>query len=228
MSNAEKISRRPQTSQLKKDLTNAAKVLESVTNQVAKIEACMVDSEEILAAERNREEQVLALRKQVDQLSERLQKCEEQRVREADSFTTSTERLTETFHTRLQRNLNENQSEVENLRQHAVVQEQQWKQAMDSEKTQIQRLREKGEADCLVFSSKLKKATELWQVKEDAFNSKVGKLESVVADLSQRNDVLMKDLDENRIILRGQETKVARLTSTLQSLEAFSSKSSEQ
>jgi hypothetical protein len=228
MSNAEKISRRPQTSQLKKDLTNAAKVLESVTNQVAKIEACMVDSEEILVAERNREEQVLALRKQVDQLSERLQKCEEQRVREADSFTTSTERLTETFHTRLQRNLNENQSEVEKLRQHAVVQEQQWKQAMDSEKTQIQRLREKGEADCLGFSSKLKKANESWQVKEDAFNLKLGKLESVVAELSQRNDVVMKDLDENRIILRGQETKVARLTSTLQSLEAFSSKSSEQ
>lgn len=228
MSKAEKFNRGPQTSQLKKDLINAAKVLESIKNQVATIEACMVDSDEILAAEANREEQVLELRKQVDQLQERLQKHEEQRVREAESFTTSTERMSETFNSRLENKINEYQSEVKKIHQRAMVKEQQLKQTIDSESNQNQQLRETREADCLGFNNKLKKANESWQINEDALKLKLKKLESDLAELSQRNNAAMKDLDENRIILKGRDTEVARLKNTLQSLEVFSSKSSEQ
>jgi chromosome segregation ATPase len=228
MSKSETTQKAVPTAQLKRDLSQAVKTLQNLTNGLDKIDSSLIDSDAARAAEHRYNERISRMQQEITDLRERYRILEDERQKEIVSFATANLKLNQEFEARLMQKDQEHKSKLNDAHKLETAQEQRWKQKLDSEKAEIIRLKENQNSSRRQLEVTLKECRESWELKEDSLINKLKELEKQVMELSDKNKSLMEDLNQYQIMLRGRETEIFRLGNRLSALEAFSSDSPDQ
>ena len=213
---------------LRAELSQAVKVLHGLLNDFDKIEAGLIESEKAIDAESRYKEQISKLERKIRDLETVLQTVKDERDKEVTLFATANLKLNEDFHTRIQKQSVEYQSLLDENRRHLEDSKQKLKEALTSEKSQIDCIKANEQAKQRQYEMKLKQIQQSSQNEADALRKKLQNTEQCVAELLERNKTLSEEVAQLNTIQRGRETEMSMLTKRLTNLEAFSPKSQEE
>lgn len=215
MSKSEKPNKGDNTAYLKRELSQASKLLQNLKDGLDQIEEALVDSNATRARMSKLQEELADLRK-------RLSEAEEEQDNRRQSFTTSTHELTKGFDTQLKEMAADYESKLKERQQWELDQQKKWQQEINSYKIRIDRLSQKETTARSELEAKLKEAENSCRNKEDELSTKLKGKEGRITELSNENQKLKEDLKEHRDMLKGRETERARLENRLRVIEAFS------
>jgi len=218
MSKAEKPTK---TNQLRKDLSQAAKAIESVTSSLDKIETTLASSEAALSSERALKEKISGLEKEVSQLREKHEAVRSQRQQDISSFADTNLKLTEEYKARLNETIQKYELSMNNLKHQMDEQEKSWQQQMDAEKLETARAKTSQSKGRRELEGQLQKANEECGRVKEKLNMVVEENKSQVVELEQKIQDLTRDLKNHKTILTGRETEMQLYRSRLDSLESF-------
>jgi chromosome segregation ATPase len=228
MSKSETTQKAVPTAQLKKDLSQAVKILQNLTNGIEKIDSSLIDSEAARAAEHRYNERVSRTQQEITDLRERYRILDDERQKEIVLFATANLKLVQEFEARLRQKDQEHKAKLNDAQKLATAQEQRWKQKLDAEKAEYNRLKENENSSRRQREATLKECSESWGKLENSLINKLKELEKHVVVLSDKNKSLMEDLDEHQVMKKGRETEISRLGNRLSALEAFAPDSPDQ
>jgi hypothetical protein len=221
MPTPEKPAKTSTTLQFKKDLNQAGKVLQGVTDSLEKHASSLSEAEAALARDRSLKEEILSLQGQITTLREENKKIANARREEIASWADVSLKLTREYEERLRKIESEYQSKLKDFQKREEDKEIKWKQTIDLEKAETRRLKQAESRGRQEIEIELRKAEESWQKKEKRFHTTLQQREDQVAELSERNKALAQKLTDHQTILRGRETEVQMLGGRLAALEAF-------
>jgi chromosome segregation ATPase len=209
------------TSQLKKELNQAGKVFQNLTNSLEKLENSLSEAETALTSDRSLREEILSLQGKITALREENQKIANERQKEIASWADVNLKLTGEYEERSGKIESEYQLKLRDFQKREKDKELKWKQEIDSEKAEIQRLKQAESHGRQGIESQLRKAKDGWQKKEEELQTILQQRKDRIAELLKTNKDLAQELTDHETILRGRETEMQRLGARLAALEAF-------
>ena len=221
MSKIEKPAKANTALQLKKDLDQAGKVLQTVTNSLEKIESVLTNAEAAIASERALKEELSSLRSETTTLREAHKNVQNERQKDFASFTDMTLKLAQEYDTRVTQFALNHESKIREYRKHGEAAESNWKEKLDRERGETLRLKDVESKGRRELERQLKRMTEDWQKMEEQFKSNLQHRNSQLVELGNKNKSLLQELTENETILKGRNTDIQKLTGKLAALEAF-------
>lgn len=208
-------------SQLKKDLNQAGKVLQSLTGSLERIESSFTEAETALINERSLKKDLSLVQRENKAIQEAYQKVQNDQQQEKASFANAILELTEQYKIRVDRLKLDCDLKVREYQTRKEESESQWKQQVDSEKAETQRLKGMESHFRREFESQLRKAKEGWQKREEQLQNDLKQRDAQILDLSNKNTTSIQELSDLETMLRGREKEKERLGSRLAALEAF-------
>jgi DNA repair exonuclease SbcCD ATPase subunit len=209
--------------QFKKDLNQAGKVLQGVTDSLEKHASSLSEAEAALAKDRSLKGEIISLQGQITALREENEKIANARREEIASWADVSLKLTQEYEERLRKIESEYESKLKDLQKREEGKEVKWKQTIDLEKSETRRWRQAGSQGRQEIEIELRKAEESWRKKEEQFQTTLQQRGDQIVELSKRNKTLAQELTDHQTILRGRETQVQMLGDRLAALEAFPS-----
>jgi chromosome segregation ATPase len=210
MSRPEKTVKASTTSQLKKDLSNSGKVLQSLTSSLEKLESTLTDAEIALTNERSLKEELSSVQRQNAGLREELNKAKSEHQGEVALFTTANLKLAQEY-----------QSKIKEYQRREEVMESKWQQKVEFEKAETQRLKQVESRGRHEIEGQLRRAKEDWQKREEQFQIDLRQRDHQIVELSNKTKTLTQDLTDHETILKGREKEMQKLGARLSALEAF-------
>lgn len=222
MSKADKPVKQTTASQLKKDLNQASKVLQNLTNSLERLETSLSDAEAALSTERSLKEALSLAQKRIRELQEAQDKAQKDQQIDISKFADVAQKLTKEYEDRSTKLQLKHESELKEFQRQSEVMEAKWKQTVDHEKAEIRRLKEV-ESQCRNESEdQLRKTEDIWQKKEQQLHHNLQLSELQIRELLSEKDRLMKEASDNDTVRRGRDVEIQKLGSKLGALEAFS------
>jgi DNA repair exonuclease SbcCD ATPase subunit len=221
MSKVDKPVKQSTSSQLKKELNQASKVIQNLANSLERLESNLSDAETSLIRERLLKEELSSTKEEIKALQEAQYKVQKERQEEIALFADVNLKLTGEFQERLTKSQLQYESRLKDCQRREELVEAKWKHNVDFEKAETSRLRELESRDRQEIKSQLQKAKEVWQKKEEQFNTNLRQRERQIAELSDKNKALIQELSEHETMLKGRDTEMQRLGGRLSALEAF-------
>lgn len=221
MSRPEKTVKGSTTSQLKKDLSNSGKVLQSLTNSLEKLESTLTDAEIALTNERSLKEELSSVQRQNAELREELNKAKIEHQGEVASFTTANLKHAQEYQARVNKLGSECESKIKEYQRREEVMESKWQQKVEFEKAETQRLKQVESHGRHEIEGQLRRAKEDWQKREEQFQIDLRQRDHQIVELSNKTKTLTQDLTDHETILKGREKEMQKLGARLSALEAF-------
>jgi chromosome segregation ATPase len=221
MSKADKPVKPSATSQLKKDLIQAGKVIQSLTNSLEKLEIGFSDAETALINERSLKEELSSAQRDLTNLRKEQKEVQNEHRVEIANFADATLKLMREYEGRSARLGLEYESKLKDFQKDKEGMESKLKQQVNLEKAETRRLKEIESRGRYEIQSQLQKEKENWQKKEEQFNTSLQQCDRRIAELLEKNKALNKELSDHETMLKGSDTEKQRLGSRLAALEAF-------
>jgi chromosome segregation ATPase len=221
MSKIDRPVKQSTSSQLKKDLNQAGKVIQSLANSLEKLESGLSDTETALIRENLLKGELSLAQEEIKKLREAHHKVQKERQEDIASFADMNLKLTGEYQGRLAKLRSDYESKLKECQRREESIELKWKEKVDSEKAETYRLREVESHGRHEIESQLGKAKETWQKREEQFHTNLRKHECQIAELSNKNKALIQELSEHETMLRGRDTEMQRVGGRLSALEAF-------
>jgi chromosome segregation ATPase len=222
MSKPEKTVKGSTTSQLKKDLSNTGKVLQSLTSSLEKLESTLTDAEIALTNERSLKEELSSAQRQNAGLREELNKAKIEHQGLIASFATSNLKLTQEYQDRLDKLGSEHERKIKECQRREEAKESKWQQRVELEKAETQRLKQVESLGRHKIESQLRGAEEDRQKREEKFQIDLRQRDHRIVELSNETKTLTQELTDQETILRGRGKEIQKLGARLSALEAFS------
>jgi DNA repair exonuclease SbcCD ATPase subunit len=185
MSKPEKPAKTSATLQLKKDLNQAGKTLQSLAEELEKRANSLSEAEAALAQDRYLKEEILSLRGQIGALREEKEKAVNAHREDIASWADANLVLTQEYRERSLKMESMYQSKLEDSQKCQKDKETKLKQALDCEKAEVQRLKQAENHVRQGMEAQLRKAKEEWQRKEDQLQARIQQRESQIVQLSK-------------------------------------------
>ena len=221
LSKAENSQRHGPAGQLRKDIGQTVQNLQHLTHAFAKIDASLTESDAIRAKQSQYLEKMSKLQQENSSLRDLCQRLEEQSQKEIISYADINLKLTREFAARLKQKDQDRESDLEGLKRGKAYEEHTLRRELDSQKSELDRLKESENASRNRLEVEFKGQRDSWKACEVLLKNKLKELESQVMGLSSKKQELARDLQEHQIMLKGQVTESSRLRNSLATLEAF-------
>ena len=221
MSKPEKPAKASTFSQWKKDLSQAGNVLQSLTNSIEKFESSFDDAETATTNERSLKDELSLIQRQRTELRDANQKLQNERQQDLASFADHNLKLAEQYNTRSTELKLEYESKLKEYQRREEVMESQWKQQLNLERAQTQRLKQAESYGISEIERQLRKAKEDWRKVEEQLQNELRQRKDQNIKLSNKNETLEQELNDHETMLKGRDTQIQRLGGRLAALEAF-------
>jgi chromosome segregation ATPase len=228
MSKQDNTTRSALSGHLKKDINQAVTSLQHLTSALSKIELSLTEAEVSRGKEVQYVEKINKLQQEGDRVLDRYQRLEEQNRAEIVSYADINLKLTREFDARLKQKDQDRDAQIEAVERRRAAEEHASRRASESQKNEIDRLREAERASQNRLEGKLKEQWKSWQARENQLQTQLKLRDEQLAKVSGENRELSRDLQEHQIMLKGRDTEISRLVNSLASLEAFASKPPDQ